>query len=83
MQPALNEARAASARGEIPVGAVVLGPDGAFLARAGNRTEADNDPTAHAEILAFRTAAANRGSSRLTDWISSSPSNPAQCAPKP
>jgi tRNA(adenine34) deaminase len=67
MQQALDEARSAGARGEIPVGAVVLGPDGAVLARAGNRTEADNDPTAHAEILALRQAAARRGSPRLPD----------------
>ncbi len=67
MQQALDEARAAAARGEIPVGAVVIGPDGVILARAGNRTEQYNDPTAHAEILALRTAAANRGSPRLPD----------------
>jgi len=67
MQAALSEARAAGARGEIPVGAVVLGPDGGILARAGNRTEADNDPTAHAEILALRAAATLRGSPRLPD----------------
>ncbi|HEY1413325.1 MAG TPA: nucleoside deaminase [Rhodopila sp.] len=67
MQQALDEARNAGARGEIPVGAVVLGPDGTVLARAGNQTEADNDPTAHAEILALRQAAARRGSPRLPD----------------
>jgi tRNA(adenine34) deaminase len=67
MQHALDEARDAAARGEIPVGAVVVGPDGAILARAGNRTEADLDPTAHAEILALRAAAALRGSPRLPD----------------
>jgi tRNA(adenine34) deaminase len=67
MQEALDEARAAAARGEIPVGAVVLGPDGRILARAGNRTEADRDPTAHAEILALRVAAKGRGSPRLPD----------------
>jgi tRNA(adenine34) deaminase len=67
MQEALNEARAASARGEIPVGAVVLGPDGRIVSRAGNRTEADKDPSAHAEILALRAAAAIKGSPRLPD----------------
>jgi tRNA(adenine34) deaminase len=67
MQTALDEAQAAADRGEIPVGAVVLGPDGALLARAGNRTETDNDPTAHAEILALRAAAALRHSPRLPD----------------
>jgi tRNA(adenine34) deaminase len=67
MHEALNEAKAAAARGEIPVGAVVLGPDGCILARAGNRTEADNDPTAHAEILALRAAASLRKSPRLPD----------------
>jgi tRNA(adenine34) deaminase len=67
MQEALAEASAAAARGEVPVGAVVVGPDGAIRARAGNRTEAANDPTAHAEILALRAAAALRGSPRLAD----------------
>jgi tRNA(adenine34) deaminase len=67
MQQALDEARAASGRGEIPVGAVVVGPDGVILARAGNRTEQYNDPTAHAEILALRAAADRRGSPRLPD----------------
>jgi tRNA(Arg) A34 adenosine deaminase TadA len=67
MLQALDQARAAAARGEIPVGAVVVGPDGVVLARAGNRTEADKDPTAHAEILALRAAAASRGSPRLPD----------------
>ena len=65
MQQALDEARAAAALGEIPVGAVVVGPDGAILARAGNRTEQLKDPTAHAEILALRAASARRGSPRL------------------
>jgi tRNA(adenine34) deaminase len=67
MQEALDEAAAAGGHGEVPVGAVVLGPDGGVLARAGNRTEADNDPTAHAEILALRAAARLRGSPRLPD----------------
>jgi tRNA(adenine34) deaminase len=67
MQDALDQARSAAKRGEIPVGAVVLGPDGTILARAGNRTEADLDPTAHAEILALRAAATLRGSPRLPD----------------
>jgi len=67
MLQALDEARAAAARGEIPVGAVVVGPDGVVLGRAGNCTEADKDPTAHAEILALRAAAARRGSPRLPD----------------
>jgi tRNA(adenine34) deaminase len=61
----LDEARAAAARGEVPVGAVVIGPDGTVLARAGNRVEADHDPSAHAEILAIRAAAAALGSPRL------------------
>ena len=68
MAAALTEARAAAARGEVPVGAVVVdAASGAILARAGNRTEADNDPTAHAEILALRVAAAARGAARLPD----------------
>ncbi len=67
MQVALDEARGAVARGEVPVGAVVVGPGGAILGRAANRTETDNDPTAHAEMLALRAAAAVRGSPRLPD----------------
>jgi tRNA(adenine34) deaminase len=65
MQLALDEARAAAARGEVPVGCVVV-CDGEVLARAGNRTLADKDPTAHAELLAIRQAAAALGSERLT-----------------
>ena len=67
MEIALQEARDAAARGEVPVGAVVLGPDGAVLARAGNRVEATHDASAHAELLALREAAAARGSARLPD----------------
>ncbi len=67
MEIALDEARAAAARGEIPVGAVVVEPDGTtILARAGNRTRALRDPTAHAEMLALRAACAALGSERLT-----------------
>ena len=67
MALALDEARAAAARGEVPVGAVVLGPDGAVLARAGNRTEADRDAAAHAELLVLRAAAQRVGAPRLPD----------------
>jgi tRNA(Arg) A34 adenosine deaminase TadA len=67
MDAALAEARAAAARGEIPVGAVVLAPDGTILARASNRTEQDSDASAHAEILALRAAAAARQNPRLPD----------------
>lgn len=66
MQLALDEARAAAARGEVPVGCVVV-CDGEVVARVGNRTLADKDPTAHAELLAIRQAAATLGSERLTD----------------
>ncbi|MFM1862427.1 MAG: hypothetical protein RLZ26_949 [Pseudomonadota bacterium] len=65
MQIALAEARAAAARGEVPVGAVVLDPSGRIVAQAGNRTREHADPTAHAEILALRAAAAAAGSPRL------------------
>jgi len=65
MQQALDEARAAGARGEVPVGAVVVSPAGAVVARAGNRTRELNDPTAHAEVLALRAACAQAGSERL------------------
>jgi tRNA(adenine34) deaminase len=66
MEIAFDEARLAAARGEVPVGAVVVG-DGAVLAQAGNRTIADDDPTAHAEMLAIRAAAKAVGSQRLVD----------------
>jgi len=64
---ALDEARQAAARGEVPVGAVIVGPDGRALASTGNRIEELNDPTAHAEVLAIREAAANLQSPRLID----------------
>ena len=67
MERALREARAAAVRGEVPVGAVIVAPGGTVLAAAGNRTEAERDPTAHAEILAIRAAAAALGSPRLVD----------------
>jgi tRNA(adenine34) deaminase len=62
---AMDEARAAAARGEVPVGAVVLGPDGAVLARAGNTVEARHDASAHAELLALRAAT---GGWRIAIW---------------
>jgi tRNA(adenine34) deaminase len=67
MDLALAQARAAAASGEVPVGALVLDRGGAVLAAAHNRTEADHDATAHAEILALRGAAQLRGSPRLPD----------------
>ena len=65
MQQALEAARAAGGRGEVPVGAVVVSPDGQVVAVEGNRTRAQNDPTAHAEILALRAACRAAGSERL------------------
>jgi tRNA(adenine34) deaminase len=65
MLRALSEAEAAAKRGEVPIGAVVVGPDGALLAAAGNRTRELNDPTAHAELLVIRAACAALGSERL------------------
>lgn len=65
MAIALEQARAAGKRGEVPVGAAVRGPDGALLAFAGNRTRELCDPTAHAEILALRAACAVLGQERL------------------
>ncbi|WP_300519762.1 nucleoside deaminase [Aliiroseovarius sp.] len=67
MAPALEEAHAAAARGEVPVGAVVVSPSGEVVARAGNRTRELNDPSAHAEVLAIRAACAAAGSERLPD----------------
>lgn len=65
MQAALEEARAAAARGEVPVGAVVVSPEGQIVARAGNRTLELSDPSAHAEILALRAVCKALGSARL------------------
>jgi tRNA(adenine34) deaminase len=65
MNMALDEARAAGARGEVPVGAVLV-VSGAVVAQAGNQTRAQNDPTAHAEMLVIRAACAALGSERLT-----------------
>ena len=64
MDIALGEARAAAERGEVPVGAVIV-KDGVILAQAGNRVRGDNDPTAHAEMLAIRLACAALGDDRL------------------
>jgi len=78
---AIDEARAAAARGEVPVGAVVVGPDGAVLALAGNRVEEQHDAAAHAELLALRAAAAALGRTRLADcdlWVTLEPC--AMCA---
>jgi len=67
MDIALDEARAAEARGEVPIGAVIVdGTTGQVVARAGNETRALNDPTAHAEVLAIRRAAATLGAERLS-----------------
>ncbi len=68
MNLALEQARAAGARGEVPVGAVIVAPDGQVVAQAGNRTRELNDPTAHAEILAIRAACAKAGSERLAGY---------------
>ena len=66
MAAALEQARMAAARGEVPVGAVIV-RRGEILAAAGNRTREDNDPTAHAEMLAIRDACRRLGSERLPD----------------
>lgn len=66
MQIALEEARGAATRGEVPIGCAIV-RNGEIIARAGNRTVADKDPTAHAELIAIRAAAVALGSERLTD----------------
>ena len=66
MSLALEEARAAAQRGEVPVGAVLVDPQGRALAQAGNHTRALNDPTAHAEMLVIREGCRVLGSERLT-----------------
>jgi len=68
MEAALEEARLAAERGEVPVGAVIA-VEGQIVARAGNRTIADADPTAHAEIIALREAAAKIENHRLTGAV--------------
>ena len=65
MHTALDEARAAGARGEVPIGAVIVGPDGSVLAQAGNDVVGPHDPTGHAELIAIRAAAKKLGSERL------------------
>ena len=81
MLRALAEAEAAAERGEVPVGAVLVDATGRILAAAGNRVEADRDPTAHAEMLVLRAGAAQLGAPRLTDcdlWVTLEPC--AMCA---
>lgn len=76
MQQALDQARQAAARGEVPVGAVVVDPDGRVVAAAGNQTRQDHDPTAHAEILALRAACRAARSERLPGhalWVTLEP----------
>ncbi|WP_298558406.1 nucleoside deaminase [uncultured Aliiroseovarius sp.] len=68
MEAAMAEARAAADRGEVPVGAVLVAPDGRVVAQAGNRTRELNDPTAHAEILVIREGCAQAGSERLPGY---------------
>lgn len=65
MDLALDQARAAGLRGEVPVGAVLVSPGGVVLAQDGNRVRALHDPTAHAEMLVIRAACAGLGSERL------------------
>jgi len=67
MELALAEAEAAGARGDVPVGAVLVDAEGRVLARAGNRVEADRDPTAHAEMLVLRAGAARLGAKHLAE----------------
>lgn len=66
MRRALTEASAAEAHGDVPIGAVVLGPSGELLAAAGNERELTGDPTAHAEVVAIRRAAEALGEWRLS-----------------
>jgi tRNA(Arg) A34 adenosine deaminase TadA len=67
MRLALAEAVAAAARDDVPVGAVLVDGEGRVLAAAGNRVEADHDPTAHAEMLVLRRGAAQLGAARLVE----------------
>jgi tRNA(adenine34) deaminase len=65
MRLAIDEAQAALVTGDVPIGAVVVGPAGAVIGRGRNAREAEGDPTAHAEVLALRAASATVGSWRL------------------
>lgn len=67
MPQLIELAQTAAAQGEVPIAAAIVGPDGALIAVAHNRVETDQDATAHAELLAIRTAAKIRGSKYLTD----------------
>ena len=67
MEMALQEANKAAERGEVPVGAVLVSATDNVLARSGNQTEGDTDPTAHAEMIVLKEASKKRGSPRLTD----------------
>jgi tRNA(adenine34) deaminase len=81
MALALDAAEQAALRDEVPVGAVLVDSKGAVIAAAGNRVEADHDPTAHAEMLVLRAAAARLGRARLDDcdlWVTLEPC--AMCA---
>ena len=81
MREAVGAASEAARRGEVPVGACVVSADGELLALAGNRTRADCDPTAHAEVLALREAARRVGNYRLTGAVLYSTIEPcAMCA---
>ncbi|MFG6079596.1 nucleoside deaminase [Paracoccus litorisediminis] len=76
MSAAMDQARAAAARGEVPVGAILTDATGRILSRAGNRTRELSDPTAHAEILAIREACRMLGSERLPGarlWVTLEP----------
>lgn len=81
MPEALNAAKIAAEAGDVPVGAVIISPEGQILAVAGNRVERDHDPTAHAEIIAIRQATAKYSNSRLEGcdlWVTLEPC--AMCA---
>ena len=69
MKEALVEAEKAASQGEVPVGALVVSPDGDIIARAHNRPIGLNDPTAHAEVLVLRQAAARLANYRLPDHL--------------
>jgi tRNA(Arg) A34 adenosine deaminase TadA len=81
MPDALTAAKIAADAGDVPVGAVIISPEGAVLAIAGNRVQRDHDPTAHAEILAIREATRKQGNQRLDGcdlWVTLEPC--AMCA---
>lgn len=83
MREALQQAKEAQAGGEVPIGALILEPNGSIIARGQNRVIRDHDPTAHAEIVAMRAAGKALGNYRLERCTLYVTLEPAPCAQEP